>query len=160
MFFYGVAPGANQTTNATPNTENDGFFIAPGAQKVYLTYATAFGKAAQLTSLSGIVNRIKVWTSTASSGGTPITPQALDQGNTVAATATAGFATGAVTPGTGGPSLKSAIGCSVSNPGFFDSQGNLDKAVAIPGGATKSIDLFNASGTASLNFELAATIGE
>lgn len=156
---YGVVPGALQTCNGTPNTENDCLFIRPGATRnVFLQSLLAVGRAAALTAISGIALRLKKWTTTASSAGTSITPAPRDVGMQ-AAKATAGYATTTVTSGTGGPTLQQAFGCGAAGPGGWTAE-NADSVIVLEANDNKSIDLFNASGTASLNFECSATIGE
>ena len=159
-FIYGVVPGVNFTTSATPNTEVDALFIKPGATRdVNLISSSLQGKGAALTSLSGIIQRVKKWTTTASSGGTAITPSARDPGDQ-AAKATAGQASAGVTSGTGGPVLQVVFGCSASGPGSWSWLNNADVAIALEGAATQSIDVFNSSGTASLLHELSVDILE
>ncbi len=159
-FVYNVMPGVNFTTSATPNTEIDALFIAPGTKTLTVMSVTMGGKGAALTFLSGIVQRIKRWTTTASAGGTAITPSPRMQTGS-AAKATAGQATAGVTPGTGGPILQGLITCSGSGPGNgWNWLNNPDTAIEVDGGATQSIDLFNSSGTASMVFETAVDIQE
>src|SRR5437867_548965 len=104
MFVYGVVPGAIQTTNATPSTENDCFFVAAGAagRSSMLQALYVVGRGAGLTAISGISFRLKKWFTTASAGGTAITPAPRD-GTVQASKATAGYAAATVTSGTGGP---------------------------------------------------------
>jgi hypothetical protein len=160
--YYTDTPAATQTTSATPNSANDCFFLNPGAtQSLWLMYVIANGKAAALTALSGINIRIEKWTSTPSSGGTAITPAPTHPGYQ-AAKHTAGYSASTVTSGTGGPTILGSFGFGVSSPGVWGNPTgqatNLDAAYALPGGsASNSIDLFNISPTASLNFEL--TVG-
>jgi len=159
-FVYGIVPGVNFTTSATPNTETDALFIKPGASRaVNLTSVAVQGKGAGLTSLSGIIQRVKKWTTTASSGGSAITPSPRDPG-AQAAKATAGQASAGVTPGTGGPVLQIAFGCSASGPGSWSWLNNPDVAVTLEGGSNMSIDLFNSAGSASLVHELSCDIME
>ncbi|MEO6564807.1 MAG: hypothetical protein ABIO63_02125, partial [Casimicrobiaceae bacterium] len=74
-FVYGVNPAALQTTNATPNTENDCFFIKPGTGRgVSLQALYVHGKGAALTAISGITFRVRNWVTTAAAGGTAVTP--------------------------------------------------------------------------------------
>lgn len=153
----------NYTTSATPNTEIDAAFIKPGASRmVNLIRLLVQGKAAALTALSGLGFRIKEWTSTASSSGTSITPGAVNPLNPAAvatAAAGAGGGTGAVTSGTGGPTIVGGCGCGASGPGVWQ-QENADAAIGLDGNVNKSIDVFAASGTASLNYEFTGKIQE
>lgn len=156
--YYTVSPGATQTTNAVAGTENDCFFIKPGATRSLLLIALYFhGKGALLTSISAITYRLKQWTTTSSSGGTALTPAV--KGPFLAATATAGFAAGAVTSGTGGPTLKGAWGSGSTSPFPWISI-NLDQSFEVDAAANNSLDIFSSSLATSLNFELMADIAE
>lgn len=156
---YAVVPGALQTTNATPNTENDCFFIAAGTGRgVGLLALYVHGKGAALTAISGITFRIKKWTTTAGSAGTAITPTPKDPGMQ-ASKHTAGYSVSTVTSGTGGPTLLGSIGCGAAGPGGWVAP-NPDAMPYIESASADSFDAFNASGTASLNFELSAETQE
>jgi hypothetical protein len=153
MLFYNVAPGATQTTNAVANTENDALFIAPGALRGFGVSAIyPQGKGVNLTNISGIVYRLKKWTTTASSGGTPITPTPKEAGYSASAE-TAGFSAAAVTPGTGGPTLLMSIGSGTTSPGNWQAR-TYDEAPRLYAGENKSIDVFNVSGATSLPYEM------
>lgn len=157
---YGVVPGVNFTTSGVANTEIDALFIKPGATRnVNLSAINFGGKGTNLTSLSGIVQRVKKWTTTASSGGTGITPSPRDPGYQ-AAKATAGQASAGVTPGTGGPVLQVAVTCSGSGPGSWNYLNNNDVAITLEAASNMSIDLFNASGATSMVFETSCDIFE
>lgn len=159
MFVYGVVPGAIQTSNATPSTENDCYFIAAGTGRgVALIGHYVHGRGAGLTAISGITFRVKKWTTTASSGGTGITPSPRDPG-AQASKATAGYGVATVTSGTGGPTLMLSIGCGAAGPGGWVAP-NPDAAPFIESASADSFDVFNSSGTASLNFEQSSEIAE
>jgi hypothetical protein len=159
-FFYGVVPGVNFTTSAVAGTENDVLFVRPGASRAVNLAAIAMqGKGTNLTSLSGIIQRVKKWTTTASSGGTAITPSPRDPG-AQAAKATAGQASAGVTSGTGGPVLQLVVGCSGSGPGAWSYLNNPDVAITLEGGANQSIDLFSSSGAVSMVYETSCDISE
>jgi hypothetical protein len=155
---YSTVPGATQTSNATPGTANDCFFISPGTRNAALFAINVQGRGAGLTAISGLSFRVENWTSTASSAGTAITPRPADPGMQ-AAKAAAGYAAATVTSGTGGPNLLLSIGCGAAGPGGWVAP-NPDAMFVLEGAATKSLDIFNASGTASLNFELSAQFQE
>jgi hypothetical protein len=155
-------PLENLTTNGTANTESEQTFVKPGAARpVAILALIVQGKAAGATQLSGLMFRLKQWTTTAGSGGTSVTPGPTDPRGPAAA-ATAGITTtaaGTVTTGTGGPTLVKACGCSVSGPGGWTAI-NPDAGLTIDGGANKSTDLFSSSGTISLNYEVEETLQE
>ena len=137
-------------------------FIAPGATRISALISCLLqGKGAGLTALSGIANRIKQWTASASSGGTAITPRPADKRAPAAVSTAAGGAaggTGAVTSGTTAVVVKS-VGCGASGPGGWVAA-NPDASITLDGGATMSTDGFSSSGTASLNFEWSYGITE
>lgn len=159
MFVYGVVPGSIQTTNATPLTANDCFFIKSGATRnVNLQALYLAGRGAGLTAISGISFRIEKWFTTASSGGTGITPAPRDVG-AQAAKSTAGFGAATVTSGTGGPTLMLSIGCGAAGPGGWIAP-NPDSQPVLEAAASQSLDGFCVSGTASLSFEMSAEVTE
>ncbi len=157
-FFYGVVPAVNFTTSGTANTEVDALFIKPGTRDVSIQTVNVIGKGAGLTAISGIAQRIKKWTSTASSGGSAITPSPRDPG-AQASKATAGQASGGVTPGTGGPVYQCSFGSGAASPGFWNAY-LPDQVITLEGSANQSMDVFNISGTISLVFELSVDIFE
>jgi hypothetical protein len=131
-------------------------FLKPGSSRTLALIACRVqGKGGGLTALSGIVIRIKQWTSTASSGGTATTPSPKNN-LAPACVATAAFGagggTGAVTSGTGGPNIVGIASMGASGPGGWVAT-NPDDVPLLDGNTTKSIDFFSASPTASLNFE-------
>lgn len=153
----------NYTTSGSANTEIDAAFWKPGSSRpLCITAIQVQGKGGGLTALSGLSFRMKKWTTTASSGGTAVTPGTADD-RAPAAVATSGMGasggTNAVTSGTGGPTLIGMASCGASGPGGWVAP-NPDGALILDGNATKSIDLFSASPTASLNYEFNATLQE
>jgi hypothetical protein len=159
MLYYHDVPGAIQTTNATPLTANDCFFIKPGATRcVWLLGLNTQGRGAGLTSISGITYRVEKWFTTASSAGTGITPSPNDVGYQ-AAKHTAAWAVATVTSGTGGPTLMLSIGSGTTSPGPWLA-GDINRAPMLEANANMSLDVFNASGAASLNFEMDAETAE
>lgn len=145
-----LATAGNLTTNGTPNTETETWFLKAGAANAYLQAVSILGKAAGLTQLSGIVLRIIKW-GTASTGGTGITPSPADQGYQ-AATATA-----ASRPVSGTTRTNRQItGCGVSSLGGWTSP-NPETYEKLQGSGAPSISAMDAAGTASLNFEFSFT---
>jgi hypothetical protein len=159
--YYTIMPGALQTTNATPNTENDSLFVTPGSAKgAWVRMLKIAGRMGGATSLSAITARVKKWTTTASSAGTSITP-APDEVGFQAAKAAAGYSATAVTSGTGGPTLLGLLSCGVTSADYWQApQTSLDDAYGLEPAATKSIDCFVSSPTASQNYELWLGIAE
>lgn len=148
MLVYGIVPGLTQTTNATPATETNGMYVAVGAgRNISILSLSIMGKGAGVTTLSGIAFRVRRYT-TASTAGTGITPSPRDPG-IQAAKATAAYGG---TTGSGGATLQLAIGCGVSSPGGW-AAANPDAAITLEAGSGDSLDVLNASGTASLSYE-------
>lgn len=153
----GVAENFN--TSGSANTEVDQIFVKPGASRsVAIIALRVQGKGAGLTTLSGIAFRIKYYPTTASAGGTALTPNPADI-RAPAAVATAGAANAGVTPGTGTPVLVGGCGCGGSGPGGWVAP-NPDGGLALDGNQNKSLDVFSSSGTASMNFEAQEDIQE
>ena len=149
---HSAAVATNFATSGSGNTEIDHSFLKAGSSRTaYLNAVYAGGKANAATSISGIAYRLKKWTSTSSAGGTSITPTPRDDGMQ-AATATVGAASAGVTSGTGGPLYIGGFTSGISGPGSWVAP-NVDSPCVLGAGTTKSIDLFSASATASLNFE-------
>src|ERR1700686_4929324 len=95
--FYTIVPGAIQTTNAAPLTANDCLFIVPGTgRSVWVKSIYPEGRGSLLTSISGITYRLEKWFTTASTGGTAVTPSPNDPGYQ-ASKETAGWAVATVT---------------------------------------------------------------
>lgn len=141
-----LATAGNLTTNATPNTETEAFFLKPGVRNAVFAAISMLGKGAGLTQLSGIVMRIIRW-GTASTGGTGITPYPVDPGQQAAK------ATAASRPTSGTTRLNSLItGCSGTNLGGW-TMPNVDAGMVLEGGGAQSVSGLDASGTASLNYE-------
>ncbi len=159
------APLENFACNGTANTENDFFFVKPGASRaVSMLSVKVQGKGAALTALSGISIRMKTWTSTASTSvnGTSTTPAPKNK-VLPAAVATAGMATvttaNTITSGTGGPNIVGYASMGASGPGGSVPI-NPDDAPSVDGGTTMSIDLFSSSPTVSLLYEFESDILE
>ena len=144
------------TTSGTTNTEIDFAFIKPGAgAKVSINGLRLQGRGSGLTSLNGMVVNFKNFT-TASTGGTAMTPQPVSLSTAKAASATAGAGTGAgnnaVTSGTGGVLYKGGFGCSASGPSAWTAV-TPDQAVEMAAGYAGSIDLFSLATPLNVNFD-------
>lgn len=145
----------NYLTSATPNTPIDAAFWKPGASRpLNIQSLRVQGKGAGLTALSGIALRLEKYPTTGAAGGTAVTPSPSDDRAPacVATAAYAATAAGAVTAGTGTLVHVGGCGCGASGPGGWVAA-TPDSNVVVDGGATKSVDLFSSSGTASLNYE-------
>jgi len=157
MFVYSLMLGSDVTTNATPATANDFAWHRPGTRNLSLQAIYLVGKAAALTSISGIAIRVEKWFTTASSvSALTLNPKDIGM---QAAKGTAGMSATTVTSGTGGPTLLGSIGCGAAGPGGWVAQ-NPDAMPTLEGGDNKSIDLFNVSNTASLKFECSTDVVE
>lgn len=158
--FYSITPGATQTTNAAGNTPNDCMYLVPGAASVWMTGYIPHGFGNALTALTAIGYRFEKWTSTASSGGSALTP-APDNPSYRASKATAGFSASTVTSGTGGPTLLGSIGTGPTSPNQWVSQrADFTDAYGLDASATMSIDIFNVCPGSSFVFEAFMTAAE
>lgn len=155
MFVYNsqsAVVSTNFTTSGTANTEVDHCFLKPGTRNLGVQSLTVGGKGAGLTSLSGIAYRLKKYPTTASSGGTAVTPSPKDVGMQ-AAKATCGMSASAgVTAGTGTAVFLGGCYSGAAGPGAWAAL-NPDSLPTLEGSDNKSIDLYTSSGTISLNFE-------
>lgn len=166
-FVYGFASktiAENYNVSASANTEIDAAFIKAGATRpMSLQALRVQGKGVALTALTGLIFRLKQWTSTSSSAGTALAFAPTDNRAPAAVTtgaAGAGGGTAAVTSGTGGPSIVGGCGCGASGPGGWVAA-TPDNNIVLDGGAAKSTDLFSASGgTVSLPYEFVGEIVE
>lgn len=166
-FVYGFASktvAENYNVSGTANTEIDAAFLKAGATRpMSLQALRVQGKGVALTALTGLIFRLKQWTTTSSSGGTALALAPTDNRAPAAvSTGAAGTAggTAAVTSGTGGPSIVGGCGCGASGPGGWVAA-TPDNNIMLDGGATKSTDLFSASGgTVSLPYEFMGEIVE
>lgn len=153
-FVYSIATKAvadTFATHATPGTEIDALFVKPGTRNVAVTLLQVLGRGAGLTALSGIAFRLKRYPTTAAAAGTAITPGPKDPGAQASKCTAAGASTG-VTVGTGTPIFVGVCGCGAAGPGGWSARDG-DSSGVVEGSANQSIDLFPASGTASLNYE-------
>jgi len=151
-----ISTSAPYATSGTPATEIDAFFLKSGSgAKSSIYNLRGQGRGAGLTALSGISLNLKNWT-TASTGGTAMTPRPNSLAGAVAAqaTAAAGAAAGvnAVTAGSGGGTYRGGFGMGASGPGGWVAA-NPDAAIEQAAGSSGSVDLYSLSGTASLSYD-------
>ena len=158
MFVYTsslATPGVT-TGSATPNTEVGAISFKPpitlpartaGLQAVYVV-----GRGSALTSISGIVFRI-IRMTTASTAGTATTPNPKDK-DAPAATMTA--VTGQTISATGRTNHV-VFGCGAAGPGGWVAPNPDSMVMIVPVVTTApSVDVVEASATASLTFEFSA----
>lgn len=150
VYTISLATAGNLTTNATPNTETDAFFVKAGsARNAALQSVYVVGKGAGLTTLSSIVFRL-IKFGTASTAGTSITPAPKDPGMQAAKH------TAASRPTAGTTRTNHVIfGCGATGPGGYIAP-NVDSPMVLEAGSALSIDMMDASGTASLTYEWSA----
>lgn len=148
-YVYSIAPAANVTTSATANTEVDHLRTLTGSTRIAsIIGCYGIGKGAGLTAISGIVLRLRRFT-TASTAGTAITPAPRDP------TAPAAVLTAFTGPTVGTTATQQlAFGFGAAGPGGWVAI-NPDAGILLVagGGANGNADILSASGTASLNFE-------
>lgn len=151
MFIYNITPTASVATSASANTDVDHLrtlTVAGRAARIIGCYL--IGKGAALTSLTGIVIKLKRF-STPSTVGSAITPAPRD---IVAAPAADLTAFTGPTIGTT-PTIQVAFGCGAAGPGGWVAPN--EKAgifLGAGGGANGNLDLISQTGgTTAMNFE-------
>ncbi len=153
VYTISLATAGNLTTNATPNTETNAFFVKSGTgrtagiQAVYVV-----GKGAGLTSISGIAFRL-VRFATASTSGTGMTPAPKDTGMQAAKCTSASRPTSGSTR-----TNRLVFGCGAAGPGGWVAP-NVD-SVETNDTTAGSMDVLDVSGTASLTYEFSAELIE
>lgn len=153
VYTVGLATSGDLTTNATPATETDAFFVKAGVRNVALQSVQLQGMGAALTAISGIAFLI-IKLGTASTAGTSDTPTPKDPG------AQACKATAATRPTIGTTRTNHVItGCGAAGPGGWVAA-NPDSAIVIEGSGAFSIDGIDISNTASLKYRFSAEFQE
>lgn len=157
-FVYSVVPTVATflTTSGSANTELPNLAIRQATRGVDILSFLVAGRAAALTSISGIAFRARRWT-TAGSGGTAVTPAPRRIGTTASTTAVSSES--AITAGTVSGAYQCAFGCGAGGPGGWVAR-DADSAIHIEAGSSDEIDLNSISTTTSLNIEVAAEIAE
>jgi hypothetical protein len=153
VYSISLATAGNLTTNGTPNTETDAFFIKSGTGRTCgLQAVYVVGKGAGLTAISGISFRI-IRFATASTAGTGMTGQPKDTGMQAAKFTAASRPTAGATR-----TNRIVFGCGAAGPGGWVAP-NPD-SVEVNDTTAGSIDMMDSSGTASLNYEFSAEVVE
>jgi hypothetical protein len=158
-FIYAVVPGAEQTTNATPGTENDSFFVKAGshAQPVRARSLLPRQGRGPHRDLGHRVPHQEVDVDRELGGHGDHAGAARRRH--AGAKGTAAYSASALTSGTGGPTLLLTAGCGAAGPGGWVAP-DADSVMTLEAAATQSIDAFVSSGTASMKYEMSAEIGE
>jgi hypothetical protein len=155
-FYYKVASGTQYATHATPGTADAWLALRQATRNFNLVELWAGGKAAALTTLSGISHFVRRWT-TAGSGGTALTPAPMRIGTT-ASTGAVDKQT-ALTPGTTSGAYVGGLNHGNSNGSRWAARDEDDK-VTVEAGSSDELAVYSVSGTASLNFDGGAKIEE
>lgn len=150
VYHTSLATAGNLTTNATPNTETDAWFLKAGVRNAFLSSVRVGGKGAGLTAISGIAFRLAKL-GTASTSGTSMTPSPADPGMQAAKATSASRPTIGTTR-----TNRAAFVCGAAGPGGWVAE-NQDTMEGLEGGAANSLDMIDASGTASLTYEFSFT---
>ncbi len=154
MFYNGsLATAATSTTNATPNTETDIFFVKAGTRTVDLTQVTLQGMASAASTIAGMTARA-VKFGTASTAGTTVTPSPVDPGIQAAKS------TSASGPTVGTTRVNHFVtGCSAGgNTSWIPV---MDGAgMTLEGSGALSMDLISSSGLASFPYSWSYVIAE
>ena len=153
VYDISLATAGNLTTNATPNTETDVFFVKAGTRNAMLKLINVVGKGASLSVLSSAVFRV-IKLATASTAGTAITPTPKDPGMQ------ASKFTCASAPTIGATRTNRGIfGCSAAGPGQWFAM-DPDAPELREGSGACSLVMVSASGLASFPFEWSAEVAE
>lgn len=154
-FIYTDTPATpgNIATNATPNTATETFFAKPGTRTIQLVGINVQGKATAATTITGLIFRLYKW-GTSSTAGTTITPSAPDPG-VQAAKHTAASRPTVGTTRTNGP----VFGCGKAGPGGYVPPAD-DASFIVEGSGAQSVNMEDAAGEASQNFEFSFHIKE
>lgn len=159
MFVYGAAVGQVQTTSPTPNTELLGMgFLTDNStpeRNVGIMGLYVHGRGAGLTAISGIAFRVKQMTlaNSSESGTVFLNPRDPGASTTLVSGGFGGTPNGSAT-------LKLVIGCGAAGAsGWFASSVDaiIQCNMAI-GSPLAALDVFNASGSASMNYEESAEL--
>jgi hypothetical protein len=147
IYSTSLATPGNLTTNGVANTETDAWFLKAGASRnASLQAVYVIGKGAGLTAISGIAFRIARF-ATASTGGTGMTPTPKDTAMQ-AAVSTAASRPAAGTTRTN----RLSFGCGAAGPGGWVAP-NQDSLEVLSAAGAPSLDMFDVSGTISLQYE-------
>jgi hypothetical protein len=153
IYTLSLATAGDLTTNVTPATETETFFVKAGVRNAWLQAMYLIGKGAGLSAISGIAIRLIKWT-TASTAGTTITPTPKDPGMQAAKQ------TAASRPTSGATRVNRLVfGCGAAGPGGWVAP-NPDSVEQLEGGGALSLSGMDISGTASLKFEMSLETGE
>lgn len=149
MWVYSVSAEANDTTSGTADTLDAYLALRETSQAVWLQAWFSQGKGAALTALTGIMHRLRLWT-TVGTGGTSVTPEPARPGTPAAKTLAV---TGAYTEGTISGAVVLAFGHGAAGPGGWmarnDSSRKVLEADSVDEWSWNSIQ----SGSVALNFE-------
>lgn len=127
---------------------------------MWLTGFIPHGVQAAQTSLTAIGYRLEKWTSTASSGGTSLTPAPTNPSYR-ASKMSSGWSASTVVSGTGGPTLLASFGTGPTSPNqWLNPRADFSDAFGLDASATQSIDVFNVSPGISFSFELELAAAE
>ena len=156
-FAYTVTAGVEYATSGTPDTEDAWLAFRQVTKGFQLVGVILQGKGNGLTALSGIVHRLKRWT-TAGSGGTAVVPSPTSRESPAAVTTPFDSQT-ALTPGTVSGALQMTIGHGATGPGGWQARDDNAKKT-VEAGSADEITWYSESGTASLDFECSQDIEE
>jgi hypothetical protein len=146
------------STSASANTELANMALRQATRNFSLNALMAFGRGAALTTLTGIGNIVRRWT-TAGSGGTAATPAPRRIGTT-ASTVCATSVDSAITAGTVSGAVQAKYGFGAAGPGGWVARDD-DSKILVEAGSADELDVMSIQGGSSaLNFELQAEIEE
>lgn len=158
IFCYDIGlDSGSMTTNSSAGTEETELTVRAGSGRVtFLSEVQLKGKAVAATVLSGISLRVRRFT-TASSGGTAITPAARQTG-APAAKCTA--ASGSITPGTTDGAVRLSLSCGGSTGNQWIAPNPESMIDAGEAGSGDSLDFLTQGGSASMPHEVSCAVKE
>ncbi len=149
MYVYGVNTESSQATSASADTLDAYLALRETSQAVWLQTFLSQGKGAALTVLTGIMHRLRHWTTVGTSGDA-ITPEPVRAGHPAAKTLAVD---GAYAEGTVSGATVLAFGHGASGPGGWMARND----ASMKNLEADSVDEWSCNsitgGTVALNFE-------
>lgn len=156
MYVYGIEGEISNASSASADTVDAYMALRETAQAVWLQTWLSQGKGAALTALTGMIHRLRHWT-TVGTGGDSVTPSPARPGMPAASTL---VVDGGYTEGTVSGATVLAFGHGATGPGGWMARNDESRKVLEAG----SVDEWSMNsiqpGTVALNFEDFAEICE
>lgn len=157
MFGYHIEPAASVTAHATPGSVTTPLSVRAGTGRMsWITNIELMGLVAAATQINSIWARFRRYT-TASTGGTAITPSPKDIGNPAAKATAATAPSGAAT---GDAGVKISVSCGAGGPGGWTAGKDSERIECGEAGSGDSVECEVTSGLASAPFAVGVDIEE